>query len=729
MATAAIGSTRLSQRITLHYGKLPLMRSATFLLCGLFLASPALGNLYVSTTGSDSNSGRSEATAFRTIARAQSEIRQRHAAGDMSESTVEILGGDYPLTAPIDFTKADSGTADRPVIYRAYQNQPVRLLGMRSIDLSQFKPVDDSQMRARLDPSAREKVVWVSTAALGLTHAGPFPQSFSDGGGLFEVFGNDKRLPLARWPKQGWTTMKRVLVNGDSKTPGTFEYRDEEPARWLNNPDLWLKGQWRVPWEDPALRVARIDTAAHTMTFAVGFAPGLGNKYKRPAGNGKEPWYAMNMPEEITAPGEWAVDFSGHHLLIYPPADARSIEVSQLDQPLITGSDVSHLQIVGLTLDGGLDDGIRMQGVDSVLVAGCTIRNVAKTAVVLNGMRSGIQSCDMFDIGAGCIIITGGDKQTLKSSDNFVINNHMHDYAVLKAMYSAAVDMGFGAEGSKTPSSVGCHVAHNLIHDAPRDAILVTGQNHVFELNDIYHCGFGSGDVGSFYSALDWTIRGITIRNNYIHDTVGGVNPDDGASGDQIEGNIFAGPKTGVWIASGPDNHTRFNIFVKDVGPVWGVDDRGISRKYATNPHLNGGLQAIHPDSPPWADAFPQVAHLLENHPELPQDVSFENNLVVIQSGDTVALHMGKPRQSMAKVEGNFTTAEDPGFVDVAHGNLALKPDSAVFQKIPGFKPIPFDQIGLQLDQYRRTLPTEQETQEPHTNPMTEHTADAKFST
>jgi hypothetical protein len=32
-----------------------------------------------------------------------------------------------------------------------------------------------------------------------------------------------------------------------------------------------------------------------------------------------------------------------------------------------------------------------------------------------------------------------------------------------------------------------------------------------------------------------------------------------------------------------------------------------------------------------------------------------------------------------------------------------------VYQKIPGFEPIPFGQIGLHLDEYRHRLPTDAE--------------------
>ena len=37
----------------------------------------------------------------------------------------------------------------------------------------------------------------------------------------------------------------------------------------------------------------------------------------------------------------------------------------------------------------------------------------------------------------------------------------------------------------------------------------------------------------------------------------------------------------------------------------------------------------------------------------------------------------------------------DPGFVDYAKRDYRLKPDSEVFRRLPNFKPIPFEKIGL----------------------------------
>lgn len=692
---------------------------ATALFAVLSAHTIFAAELFVGPAGDDARDGKSPATAVATIGHARDEIRKMKSAGGLPPGgvTVEILGGKYSVETSLEFSGADSGTKKSPIVYRAYQNQPVEILGGRVLKLSEFAPVTDEKLLARLDPVARGKVVCAPISKLGLKHAGPFTPVFSDSGGIFELFWNGKRLPLSRWPNspdpKDWAMMKKAVVNGDAKIGGTFEYRDERPLRWLENNSVWLKGQWRVPWEDPAIRVAKIDPANHQITLAAGIANGIGNKYTRPFGNGKEPWCALNLIEEIDQPGEWAIDFDSQTLFLWPPSADGELMVSQLDQPLVFINGAAHLKFIGLTFEASLGDGVDAVNAESDLIAGCTFRNLAKRGVTLNGYRSGVQSCDFYDLGEGCVRIGGGDKLKLIPSENFVVNNHMHHYGVLKAMYSAAVDMSFGGGPNDAlfnlGTAVGIRVANNLIHDAPRDAVLVSGQDNVFEYNEIFNCGFQSGDVGAFYSWLDWTIRGVVIRYNFIHDTIGGVNPDDGAAGNLVFGNVFSGDRVGVWIASGPDHKIINNIFVKDEGPVFGMDDRGAARGYATNSRLIKAVQEIHPTQPPWSERFPEISNLLASHPELPLRTKFERNLIVMRTNDPFALKMSKARQTDTNLflaQNNFVTAADPAFVDAKKNNFNLRPDSVVFQHIPGFEPIPFDKIGLQQDEYRRELPT-----------------------
>ena len=139
------------------------------------------------------------------------------------------------------------------------------------------------------------------------------------------------------------------------------------------------------------------------------------------------------------------------------------------------------------------------------------------------------------------------------------------------------------------------------------------------------------------------------------------------------------------------------------------MDDRGAARGYATNSKLIKAVMDTHPTKPPLSVRFPLMTNLLASHPELPQRTKFERNLIVMTSGEPFALKMSKPRQTDTNLffaKDNFVTVMDPGFVDAKKNNFNLRPDAVVFQHIPGFQRIPFEKIGLQVDEYRRTLPS-----------------------
>ena len=672
--------------------------------------------LFVSATGNDSWTGRKADAKgtdgpFTTLERARDEVRSLRKANKIPTGgvAINIREGIYHLSNSFELTADDSGTEKAPIVYRAWKNEIPRILGGRKLGIKDFEKVKNLQILNRLDSAAKGKVVQLNAKALGLNHISSFPETFSDGGGTFELFFNGKRMPLSRWPDNNeFTTIKEVVTNGDKNIPGTFIYRDDRAARWDVNSGVWLKGFWRVGWENPAMKVATINQTAKQITFAVGLTNGIGSKYKRPQGSGKEEWYAINLLEEITKPGEWCIDFNSGIVYFWPPDDITKadIVVTQLDKPMVVAKGVSNTAFIGLSFEGSLGDGMVFTNSDRNLIAGCTFHNLAGNGVVLDGVKSGIQSCDMYGLGKGCIVISGGNREKLTESGNYVINNHLHDYGVLKSQYSAAIDLY--SENKKAPA-VGMLISHNLIHHAPRDGVLYAGNKIVFEYNEIHRCGYSTADVGAFYSWLDWTIRGVVMRYNFIHNTVGGVNPDDGASGTFVYANIFAGNRTGVWIASGPDHTVMNNIFVKSEGSVFGMDDRGVSRGYATNKSLLKMVTSINPTAAPWSVEFPEMATLLESHPELPLRTKFTGNLVWIKKGEAISIKMKKENKAdttLIKIERNFITDTDPGFVDAASGNFNLKPTSPVFQKIPGFPKIDINKMGLYIDRYRKTLPT-----------------------
>jgi hypothetical protein len=84
--------------------------------------------------------------------------------------------------------------------------------------------------------------------------------------------------------------------------------------------------------------------------------------------------------------------------------------------------------------------------------------------------------------------------------------------------------------------------------------------------------------------------------------------------------------------------------------------------------------------------------------------VQFRNRILMPDNKERDTINIPAPAKYI-----NVAYNEDPGFVDLTNFKLSLKPDSKIFKDLPEFKNIPFEKIGLFVDEYRRKLPTDKE--------------------
>src|SRR5438093_346699 len=141
-------------------------------ILALFLERPGVSaEFFVATNGSDANAG-TRANPFATLECARDAVRQLRQDGKPTKSgvTIWLRGGDYLRTNALELTRADSGTPERPIVWRAYKNEPVRLLGGRT--LTGFTPVAEAAVLVRLDERARGHVVQLNLRALGIRDFG-----------------------------------------------------------------------------------------------------------------------------------------------------------------------------------------------------------------------------------------------------------------------------------------------------------------------------------------------------------------------------------------------------------------------------------------------------------------------------------------------------------------------------------------------------------------------------
>jgi hypothetical protein len=686
----------------------PMTRSSNLVwrvLCGVLLAwawKAQAADLYVATNGSDRWSGtlrnpNADQTdgPLASLAGAQSAIRKLRTTGlsPQERVTVTVRGGLYTLEKTVHWTADDSGTAEAPVTYQAFSGEEVRLIGGKLV--SRFKPVTDPAVLSRLNESARAKVVQADLRALGVSDFG------SPGGGGLELFFDGKPMKLARWPNEGFTKILEVLGNTPVDVRGTtgcvegiFTYEGNRPARWVGENDPWVHGYWFWDWSDQRQKVKTLDLSKHTIELA---PPYHGYGYR------KGQWYyAYNLLSEIDEPGEWYLDRERGVLYFWPPSSPndRQAMVSLLPT-LVTLENVSHLTLRGFTFEAARSAALTISGGISNRVVACTIRNVGGSALnVSGGSGHGVIGCDIYQCGAGGISLAGGDRKTLSPAGHYADNNHIHHYGRWQPMYSAGISL----------SGVGLRATHNLLDNAPHQAIGFSGNDHLIEFNEIHSVCFESNDAGAIYAGRDWTMRGTVIRHNYLHDITGfenrgcvGVYLDDMFGGTEISGNLFYRVTRAAFIGGGRDCRIENNIFV-DCSPSIHVDARALGwAKYHADGWLKealeqGTLSGTRFREPPFSVRYPKLVDILLKEPEAPAGNVIARNICVGGRWDEIE---SKARKFLT-IENNLL-AEDPHFVNAARLDFRLREDSPAFQF--GFKPLPLQQIGLYQDEDRASWP------------------------
>ena len=652
--------------------------------------------VFVSVKGDDAASG-TKTEPLETLAGARDAVRTLRKSAGSRPAEVHIASGFYELTETLALTAEDSN-----VTWRA--DGDVRISGGRIV--RGWHRIADESVLKRLTRDARQNVLECNLRDNGVADFGHIARSgfaLKERLSHLELFINGQPMRLAEWPNQDWTTIASLpkakpLVDSSGKRRGSdvdrFHYSGARPSNWASMDDVWVHGYWCHDWADAYLPIASLDTASRTIVIE---PPQSRYGYKK-----GQRFRFINVLEELDSPGEFHVDRKTGMLRVWPVEPIEEAAVSILSKPLVTMTDVSRTRFIGMTFEHGRNTAIEIRGGEGVEVAGCRINNFGHGAVSVSGGRANtVRSCDISNLGAGGITLTGGDRKTLAPSKHVADNNHIHHIGRWIRTYQ----VGVGARG------VGQVIRHNLISDAPHAGIIYSGNDHIIEFNEFTRLCMASGDVGGTYCGRDWSARGTIIRHNYFHD-LGGLNMgsnavylDDCASGQIIVGNVFQNVWRGLMIGGGRDNVIEDNVFV---GYKVGIhfDARGIGW---ARPLIEGGkggwnivgrLDAVPWNKEPYASRYPTLPGLLDDTPIEPRGNRIARNIFVGENWlHLVRITMEQIEQgNWATIENNLTDA-DPRFVDEKAGDFRLRDDSPAHAL--GFKPIPFDKIGLQVDQYR----------------------------
>lgn len=657
----------------------------------LFTGKDAYGLLlYVSPRGNDGWSGsyregKGTDGPVATLEGARNRIRKIRAEKGWPADGVVVLvmPGVYMPSRPLVLTQQDSGTMEAPVVYQSLVKGEARINGAKP--LRGFELVRDKNVLDRLPAVARGKVYQADLRALGIREAGVFlRRGFGDpiNGSHAELIFDHKPMKVARWPNEGFL---RITDVPEGEKGLAFGYMGENPTWWNGEKDIWAFGYWCWDWADNYVPIEGIDTASMVARIKAPAPKYCLRKNQR--------FYFLNVLAELDSPGEWYLDRDTGIIYFWPPdsLDDKEAEMTWLPE-LVHAKEASNVEFRGFVFENVQGTALIFEGGQNNRVSECTIRNTGNLAVRITGVRSGISDCEIFANGDGGIVLAGGDRNTLTPGGLFAVNNRIHDYSRWSRTVRPAVQI----------RGVGNRVVHNLIYDAPHQAIAFQGNDHRIEYNEIFKVLKETNDAGAIYTGRDWTSLGTVIRRNYLHDIDGfgkeviGIYLDDQASGTTIEGNIFFRMRYAAYIGGGRDNRVENNIFV-DCDPAVHLDARGLGwQKGGTNDPegpFRKNLKAVPYDRPPYKTRYPGLGDVLKDV-GTPKRNRIVGNISYRGRWDDIAATV----RSLQTVERNWTEG-DPGFLDVSR--FAGSPTATDFSfrtfapaLSQGFQPIPVHRIG-----------------------------------
>lgn len=700
--------------------------------------SPVANRIYVATDGDDSQSGTEE-SPLASLEAARNTIRRLKQQGSIPKGGIEVWvkGGNYLLDQTFALNADDSGTEEAPLIYRSAEGEAVYLSGGRKLDTKFAQKVSDQTIVNRLPENARDQVYVLDLKAQGISEYG---QLYQYGFSLpvqpypLELFIDGKPQRLARWPNEGTMPIGKVLDPGShpregdtSNRGGQFQYNYDRADRWTEAKDIWLQGIFSYGYADDNLQVEWIDRTRKIIKVVQPHIYMIRSSEDENTSAGHlRGYFVYNLLEEIDVPGEYFVDQEQGKLYFWPPKAIGECElaVSVMEEPMVAMEGVSHVSLSGFTFEYARGMGVYMEEGENNVISQCTFRNLGLMGIMMGkgvagpngpihefvgepvarqvgnlkanaymnsvwdrkaGRNHRIEGCQFYQLGAGGLILDGGNRSTLSSGNNEVLNSEFHHFNRWNKTYAPAIEI----------KGVGNRIRHNYIHDAPHTVILLAGNDHLIEFNEITRVVQGSDDMGAIYMGRNPSEQGNVLRYNYFHhfedeeSRVAAIYFDDGQNGGQVFGNVFykvGSPRFGaIFVHGGHDQVFENNLFIDCIRGLGNSPwDQQRWEDYMKADLWQARLKTdLDISKPPYSERYPELVSALN---KTERTCFVRNNLVYRCKTFSVPQY---------QLTGNWITDEDPGFVDLEMLNFNLKEDARLFEEIPGFQPIPFDSIGL----------------------------------
>ncbi|MFI4911229.1 MAG: right-handed parallel beta-helix repeat-containing protein [Sedimentisphaeraceae bacterium JB056] len=650
---------------------------------------------------------------------------------------VNFRGGHYYFTSTAFADSSIDGEAGKPVTFKPYNDEEVIFDGSVEINSSDFSLVTDQSVLGRLGDNAAGNVYgcYISESSLR--------DQLSNVNSVVDLDG--KMAQVSRYPNVGNSHIDSVIDAGEiyavGRTPGDpptysmsdpigaeFTIQETDAAEWeleyQSVQKAVLTGYLANDWYKESHTIASINSGAVKLL-----------EYSRYEINssGARRFYVLNLMCELDSEGEWYFDESANILYVWPYEPITSqTDIGVWNGPEFLKIYCSYVNfedfIIQGTTQGASGSGmITFYAGDNVKFTGCTFRNTSRPAVSFMSdcttTNSGVVGCDFYDASSHLNIYGGvADENEITAAGNYAINCHFTQVQARDYL------------GRVYFRGVGNIFRNNLIHNLPDDPVKAGGYDNVFELNEIFNCGFESGDGGAIYWSAGMESYGNIFRNNFLHHLMctpglhpkGGMYPDQLDAGDTFQQNVFyKAAHRAILLNGGAGHRVEANVFLQgciglyqtesyaqgayDDIPLYdnGTLTRGDVGDYIWRTEQVVGVEGW--NSEPWLSHFPLFATVMNQEMMRfwPIENYFNDNMFYGNTDSNLQY-----RFTSSSVTTDFASL--PSYVSASDNrNITLDvfvdPSKLNFKFVdnaPLWAPaIPFDNIGLYVGDGRTSVP------------------------
>ncbi len=577
--------------------------------------------VFVATNGNDFTGDGTIENPYASIERARDDLRAHSDVVD-GGAVVYFREGSYFVSEGIMLEIQDSGTADSPVEYKAYNDEKVQFTGGATLNATDFELVSDSEDLLKIQDYAENQVYvadisdYLGDEKLDIMAKGyftPYPANLVEDAGYntttqyYSVTFGNELLTLARWPNvdetygsyehTGYAKFDTIPYKGNSIRDwlddqiGRPNYVQEDERdifdaftftstrltdrmeSWYGvaqdgsnilDLDIWYEGYTSVSYTTQSSPIRSITSNGVVQSeLACTY-------WARVDPNTR--FYVYNLLQELDIPGEWYIDKDAEKLYLIPPTGTdmtdptNTVSFGTLGETMFTLTDTKHITIENVELTNTVGPAFEVYGGNNNTLSRSTISNSAGDAGGVwdseneKAMNNGLEYCLVKDVNGGFTL--GGETyyEEFVHTFNFVNGCTFDNYQTLTTGFNPAVVL----------HGVGNYVSSCEIMNSPNNAIMWQGNDNVIEFNEIHHVVLETHDTSAIYTGRNVLHRGTVVKNNYFHslgsegDYTSGnqaVYLDDLSSGILVYDNVFEDVFMGVFINGGQDNYIFDNEF------------------------------------------------------------------------------------------------------------------------------------------------------------------------